>query len=40
MPAYINPADIIKIGVMAVLAIWAFNKAAESAGVPEFKVEQ
>lgn len=38
MPAYINPADLLKISLIALACIWAFNKAADAAGMTEFKV--
>lgn len=38
MPAIVNIPDIIKIGVIAFIAIYATNKALKSAGLDQYAV--
>lgn len=37
MPAIVNVPDFLKIGLMAVLFIWLFNKAMGKLDLPQFK---
>lgn len=37
MPAIVNVPDFLKIGLMAVLFIWAVNKGLDKLGLSEFK---
>lgn len=37
MPSLFNPADFVKIGIMAFVFIWAANKALDKVGLSQFK---
>lgn len=39
MPAYVNAADFLKIGVLGFLFIWGMNKALEAVQLDKYKVE-
>lgn len=36
MPAYVNPVDFLKIGIMAFIFVWGFNAALRKGGMNSF----
>lgn len=38
MPAIVNLADFVKVGILAFLFIWGANKALDTLNKPEYKV--
>jgi len=37
MPAYVNPADFVKIGLMAFVFVWGANKLLAKAGLSQYQ---